>query len=239
MPKVSVIVPVKDDRRLIDLIKALENQTFKDFEVLIADSSKERIFKGETTLNMKYYHTKPMKISEAMTFLSKKATSEIIAITESDCAPNEHWLEDLYSEYVDSKTIIVGAQNIVSPHAEIISFGSLLLPKKAFSVKFDKNLKLAEDTDWFFSLKERGFKFKQINKGLVTHYKNTIKRMFRSFEYARSHAYVYVKHNKEERIIKSMGFQLLQAFYSILTFFVLPYFWIYYKIRKFLFKKLK
>lgn len=236
--KISVIVPVKDDKRLIDLIKALESQTFKDFEVLIADSSKERIFKGETKLNMKYYHTKPMKISEAMSFLSKKVTSDIIAITESDCIPNEHWLEDLYSEYTDDKTVIVGAQNITSPHAEIISFGSLLVPKKAFSVKFDKNLKLAEDTDWFFSLKEKGFKFKHINKGLVTHYKNTIKKIFRSFEYARSHAYVYVKHKKDDRIVKSMVFQLLQSFYSLLTFIVLPYFWFYYRLKKVIFKKL-
>ncbi len=154
MPKISVIIPVKDDKRILDTIKALEKQTFKDFEVLIADSSKEKIFNEETPLNMKYFHTKPMRISEAMTFLSKKATSNIIAITESDCIPNEHWLEDLYSEYEDDKTIVVGAQNIVSPHAEIISFGSLLAPKKAFNVNFDKKLKLAEDTDWFFSLKK-------------------------------------------------------------------------------------
>lgn len=236
MVKVSVIVPVKDDKRIVNLIEALEKQTFKDFEVLIADSSKKRIFKGKTTLNMKYYHTRPMKIAEAMIFLSKKVSSDIIAITESDCVPNERWLEDLYSEYENEKTIIVGAQNIVSPHAEIVSFGSLLLNKKVFKVKFDKSLKVAEDTDWFFSLKEKGFKFKHINKGLVTHYKNVIKRMFRSFEYAKSHAYVYVKHNKEERIIKSMCFQLLQAFYSLLTFFTLPIFWFYFKMKKIILK---
>jgi len=236
MPKVSVIVTVKNDKRLIDLIRALEKQTFKDFELLIADSSEKRIFNESTTLDLKYFHTKPMTIAESLMFLAKKANSEIIAITESDCVPNERWLEDLVSQYEDKKTIIVGSQDIVSPRVEIISFASLLVPKTAFKIKMNKNLKVGEDTEWFMSLKEKGFKFKKIDKALVIHYKDPIKRIFRSFEYAKSHAYIYVKHGKEERIIKSMGFQLIQSFYSLVTLFSLMLFWIYYKIR-FLFKK--
>jgi len=236
MPKVSVIVTVKNDKRLLNLIDALEKQTFKDFELLIADSSEERIFKGETKLNMKYFHTKPMTIADSLMFLAKKASSNIIAITESDCVPNERWLEDLINQYEDKKTIVVGSQDIVSPRVEVISFASLLLPKEAFKVKMEKQLKVAEDTDWFMSLKEKGFKFKKINKALVIHYKDPIKRMFRSFEYAKSHAYVYVKHKKEERIIKSIGFQTLQSFYSLLTAITLLAYWLYYKI-KFAFKR--
>jgi GT2 family glycosyltransferase len=236
MPKVSVIVTVKDDKRLIDLIRALEKQTFKDFELLVADSSEKRIFNETTTLELKYFHTKSMTIAESLMFLAKRAKAEIIAITESDCVPNERWLEDLVSEYEDEKTIIVGTQDIVSPRVEIISFASILVPKNAFKIKMNKNLKVGEDTDWFMSLKENGFKFKKINKALVVHYKDTVKRMFRSFEYAKSHAYIYVKHKKEERIIKSMGFQMLQSFYSLVTVFSLLFFWIYYKA-KFLLKK--
>ena len=236
MPKVSVIVTVKNDKRLVDLVKALERQTFKDFELLIADSSEKRIFDGRTSLDLKYFHTKPMSIAESLMFLATKAKSEMIAITESDCIPTERWLEDLVSEYEDKKTVIVGAQEIVSPRVEVISFASLLVPKAAFKIKMDKNLKLAEDTDWFMSLKEKGFKFKKINKALVTHYKDPIKRILRSFEYAKSHAYIYVKHKKEERIIKSIAFQLMQSFFSLVTVFSLMFFWVYYKIR-FLFKK--
>jgi len=236
MPKVSVIVTVKDDKRLIDLIKALEKQTFKDFELLVADSSEKRIFNETTTLDLKYFHTKPMTIAESLMFLAKRAKAEIIAITESDCIPNERWLEDLVSEYEDEKTIIVGTQDIVSPRVEIISFASILVHKNAFKIKMNKHLNVGEDTDWFMSLKENGFKFKKINKALVIHYKDPVKRMFRSFEYAKSHAYIYVKHKKEERIIKSMGFQMLQSFYSLVTVFSLLFFWIYYKA-KFLLKK--
>lgn len=239
MPKVSVIVTVKNDKRLIDLIKALEKQTFKDFEVLIADSSEERIFKGETKLYMKYFHTKPMTIADSLMFLAKKASSEIIAITESDCVPNERWLEDLINEYEDKKTIIVGSQDIVSPRVEVISFASLLVPKDAFKIKMNKKLKVAEDTDWFMSLKEKGFKFKKINKALVIHYKDPIKRIFRSFDYAKSHAYIYVKHKKEDRIIKSIGFQIIQSFYSLVNAVTLFAYWFYYKIKTILKKELK
>lgn len=239
MPKASVIVTVKNDKRIFDLIKALEKQTFKDFEVLIADSSEKMLFDGKTSLNMKYFHTKPMTIADSLMFLAKKASSNIIAITESDCVPNERWLEDLINEYEDDKTIIVGSQDIVSPHVEVVSFGSLLLPKNVFKIKMNKRLKVAEDTDWFMTLKEKGYKFKKVNKALVTHYKDPIKRIFRSFEYAKSHAYIYVKHKKENRIIKSIGFQIIQAFYSILYAFTLMIFWIYYKIKNILSKELK
>lgn len=231
-----MIVPVKDDKRLIDLIKALEKQTFKDFEVLIADSSKERIFKGMTKLKMKYFHTKPLTIAESLMYLAKKASANIIAITESDCVPNEKWLEDLVSEYEDENTIIVGSQDIISPYVEVISFASLLVPKEAFKVKMSKRLRVGEDTDWFMTLKTKGFKFKKINKALVMHYKDPLKRLFRSFEYARSHAFIYVKHKKEERIVKSIIFQLLQSFYSLLTAITLFIYWCYYRIKK-VFKK--
>lgn len=239
MAKISVIIPVKDDKRLLDTIKALEKQTFKDFEVLVADCSKTRIFTGKTTLQMKYFHTKPMSIAEAMTFLSKKAESDLIAITESDCIPNERWLEDLYSEYEDDKTIIVGVQQLISPHNRIFSYGSLLLPKRAFKIPHDNRLTIADDTDWFFTLEEKGFIFKQINKGVVIHYKDPVKRLFRSFKYARENAYIYIKHRKDKRILKSLLFQSATIFFAFVTIFTLIAYGAYYKLKMLIFKKLK
>ncbi|MEM5777292.1 MAG: glycosyltransferase family A protein [Candidatus Aenigmatarchaeota archaeon] len=239
MPKVSVIVPVKNDKRLLDLIKALEKQTFKDFEVLIADDSEKRIFNGKTSLNMKYFRTKPMKVGKKIEFLAKKAASDLIAVTESDCLPSEKWLEELVSEYEDNKTIIVGVQNLLSPYVNVYSFGSLLIPKKAFDISFDSTIKRGEDTDWFFSLQKKGFKFKQINKGVVLHYKDPVKRLLRSFDYAKDNAYIYIKHDQDKRIIKSILFQNATLFFSLVTILTLIVFGIYYKLRKIFFKKLR
>ncbi|MBU5687918.1 MAG: glycosyltransferase family A protein [Candidatus Aenigmatarchaeota archaeon] len=239
MPKVSVIVPVKNDKRLIDLIKALEKQTFKDFEVLIADDSEKKIFNEKTSLNLRYFHTKPMKITEKLHFLAKKANSNIIAVTESDCIPSETWLEDLLSEYKDDKTIIVGVQQILSPYNVVLSYGSLLIPKNAFKIQHDAKLSIADDTDWFFTLEENGYSFFQINKGVVFHYKDPVKRLFRSFAYAKDNAYIYIKHNKDKRIIKSILFQSATIFFSFVTILTLIVFGIYYKLRKIFLKKLR
>lgn len=242
MVKVSVIVPVKNDKRIFNLIDALEKQTFKDFEVLIADDSEKRLFDRETTLNLKYFHLKGKgngSVSNRIHFLAKKASSDIIAVTESDCLPSKTWLEDLLSEYEDDKTVVVGVQNLLSPYVTIFSFGSLLLPKKAFNVPFDKTIRRGEDTDWFYSLKEKGFKFKQINKAVVIHYKDPVKRLFRSFDYARDNAYIYIKHNQDKRIIKSIIFQFATIFFSFVTIFTLAFYGLYYKLRKILFKKIR
>jgi glycosyltransferase involved in cell wall biosynthesis len=111
MVSVSVIVPVKNDKRLFDLIKALEKQTFKDFEVLIADDSDEKLLNEKDIknikLNLKYFHTKPSTISDKMMFLVKKAKADKITITESDYIPSERWLEDLLSEYEDKKLLLL------------------------------------------------------------------------------------------------------------------------------------
>ncbi len=243
MPKVSVIVPLKNDKRVFDLLSALEKQTFKDFEVLIADDSDEKIIKDDfikkLKLNIRYFYVKSSKVSEKIIFLSRKAKADIIAITESDCIPSERWLEDLISEYEDERTIVLGVQNLLSPYFTIFSFGSVLVPKRAFSIAFDKTIKRGEDTDWYYSLLEKGYRFKQINKGVVLHYKDPVKRLLRSFDYAKDNAYIYIKHNDGKRILKSIFFQLATIFFSFVTIVTLIIFGIFYKIKKMFFKKLR
>jgi len=232
MVKVSIIVPVKDDKRISNLIRALERQTFKNFEVLIADDSKERLFNEKTKLDLKYFHKIPMSIADKFHFLGKKAKADIIAVTESDCVPSERWLEELLSEYENDKTIVVGAQVT----SENINYGNLLIPKKAFKISHDNILKIADDTDWFLTLTEKGFVLKSINKAVVRHYKNPVKRLLRSFTYGREHAYVYIKHRKDRKLLNSIFFQSASSFFSLFTVILLIMYGIYYKI-KFMMKK--
>jgi glycosyltransferase involved in cell wall biosynthesis len=229
MVKVSVIVPVKDDKRIFDLIRALEKQTFKDFEVLIADASEKKIFHGKTKLKLRYFHKKSTTIAERLHFMARKAQGKMIAITESDCVPSRNWLKELVSEYEDEKTIIVGTQRIVGPP----NYGNLLVPREAFKIPHDKNLTLADDVDWFFTLEEKGFKFKYIDKAVVQHYKNPVKRLLRSCGYGKEHAYVYIKHKKDRRILNSILFQLARSFFSLLMAFLLIIYGIFYKIKSF------
>ena len=232
MPKVSVIVSAKDDKRLLRLIRRLEKQTFQDFEVLILDASKERIFNEDTSLNLRYFHIRDLSIADSIAFLAKKAKAELVAITETDCVQSKRWLEELVSEYENETTIIVGAQ-VTMLHPSI-DFGNLLVPKRAFNIPVDRSLRLAEDTDWFFSLRESGFLFKHINKAVVRHYKNPKKAIFRSIKYGKAHAYVYTKHKKQEDLLNSIMYHAAQSFFSAVTTLFLVIFGVFYRIKFFL-----
>jgi glycosyltransferase involved in cell wall biosynthesis len=226
MIKVSIIIPVKNDKRIFDLISRLEKQSFKDFEVLIQDASDEKL-NIKTNLNLRHFYIKNMSISDAFHLLAKKAKSKLIVITESDCLPSERWLEELLSEYENDKTIVVGAQ----AQPKILGYGNILIPKKAFKVPHDRSLKIADDTDWYLTLEERGFRFKYIDKALVMHYKNPIKRVLRVFKYGREHAYIYTKHNMKKKILLSILYRSALVLSSILMIILLIVYGIYYKIK--------
>lgn len=229
MVKVSVIVPVKNDKRIFDLISRLEKQSFKDFEVLIQDASDKKL-NIKTKLDLRHFYIKNMTISDAFHLLAKKAKSKLIVITESDCLPSKRWLEELVSEYEDDKTIIVGAQ----AKPKTLGYGNILVPKKAFKIPHDRSLKIADDTDWYLTLENRGFRFKYIDKALVMHHKDLIKRILRVFKYSREHAYIYIKHGMEKRILLSILYRCALALSSILRVILLIVYGTYYKIKFFI-----
>lgn len=226
MVKVSVIVPVKDDKKIFNLISRLEKQSFKDFEILIQDASDKKL-NIKTKLKLRHFYIKNMSISDAFHLLAKKAKSKLIVITESDCLPSERWLEELLSEYENDKTIVVGAQ----AQPKILGYGNILLPKKAFKIPHDRSLKIADDTDWYLTLEKKGFRFKYIDKALVMHYKDPIKKILRVFKYGREHAYTYIKHGKEKKLFFSILYQSALVLSSILMVILLIIYGIYYKIK--------
>lgn len=231
MVKVSVIVPVKDDKRIVNLIHALEKQTFKDFEVLIGDASEKKLLdkKFKTSLKLRYFQKKSSTIAERLHLMARKAKAKLVAMTESDCIPSKKWLEELVSEYEDNKTIIVGTQNIVGT----LNYGNLLIPAEAFKVPHDKKLTYGDDIDWFLSLEEKGFRFKNIDKAVVKHFKDPVKRLLRSPVYGKEHAYVYIKHKKDRRILNSILYQLARSFFSLLMAIILAIYGIFYKVKSY------
>jgi len=235
MTKVSVIVPLKNDRRIMDLIKALENQTMKDFELIIGDSSDQKM-DIKSNLSVRHLYSPNTTIAERLNEMVKHSSSDLIAITESDCIPGPTWLEDLVSEYVDDNTIVLGAQvELYVP--DYFSYGNTLVPKGLFDIPHDSSLSLADDTDWFFQLQEKGVKVKRIFKAVNYHYKNAVKRQLRLPKYSREWAYTYLKYGNTRRWIRSTGFYALTAFFSFITAMLMVIFGIYYSVKFRLFKR--
>ncbi len=111
---ISVVVPVRNSEKTIaDLLEALKRQTRKDFEVILVDDGStdgtvkvaEESGKG---LNLRIVRQKPRGPAAARNLGAEKARGEIIVFTDSDCVPDERWLEEMVKPFEDES--IVGVQ---------------------------------------------------------------------------------------------------------------------------------
>ena len=117
-PRVSVIIPVKDRRALLDAaLDALEAQTFDDFEVIVVDDG-SRDGSGEAAAR-RTIKGRPVRVVaggsngavRARIAGVAAASGDILAFTDSDCAPQPQWLAraiaafDAGSDLVNGKTI--------------------------------------------------------------------------------------------------------------------------------------
>lgn len=97
--QVSVIVPVRDRRDLLrKMLEALDAQTFTGFEVIVVDDGSsdgaDLMAAGEVVAG------RPVRLLRssggavaARTVGVEQARGEILAFTDSDCAPGPKWLE--------------------------------------------------------------------------------------------------------------------------------------------------
>lgn len=99
-PRVSVIVPVKDRcELLLALLDALEAQTLREFEVIVIDDGSTD---GSAEATRRMVAGRPVYLLDgggqgavaARTLGVRKASSSVLAFTDSDCAPFPNWLEE-------------------------------------------------------------------------------------------------------------------------------------------------
>jgi cellulose synthase/poly-beta-1,6-N-acetylglucosamine synthase-like glycosyltransferase len=118
-PKVSIIVPVKNEEKVIErLLKALVSLTYPNKEVIVVeDGSTDRTgeickkFAEKYPSIIRYYHR---DVSEgkpsAINFAAKRATGEIIAIYDADTIVEQGVLEGILPYFDDPKVAVVQGQ---------------------------------------------------------------------------------------------------------------------------------
>ncbi|RLJ01788.1 MAG: hypothetical protein DRP08_05145, partial [Candidatus Aenigmatarchaeota archaeon] len=145
MPKVSIISIAKDDREFERLRKALDKQTFRDFEFITST-------KGS--------------IPEAWNDAISRARGEILVFIESDAFPlNDRWLEEIVENF-EKGTVLKGLEiNPTSLNLCNLVCDAFILKK----VQFDKSFKVCEDTELFARLRKMGIKVGFVNAFPVVH----------------------------------------------------------------------
>ncbi len=161
MPQVSILSIGKQEGDLKPFLQILENQTFKDFEIIFEETK---------------------SFPEAWELAIQKAKGEILVFLEAGSVPvDERWLEELIQDAVDEKTIVKGLEICTSP----LNPSSLAGYRTAFlEHPFDESFFWAEDSELFCRLKANGYNFKQLNSAPVVHFskpgsKTYVRRAFR------------------------------------------------------------
>lgn len=94
-PKVSVIIPTLNRYEYLkDVMIDLENQDYKNFEVIVVDQSEpfnEAFYKG-WKLDLKYYHQAEKALWLARNFAIKRAVGEYVLLYDDDSRVDPDWI---------------------------------------------------------------------------------------------------------------------------------------------------
>ncbi len=106
-PYFSIIIPMYRGKCINKLIEKLNQQIFKDFEVVIVDSGKERgdDLHKQCNFKLKYIFEDGAGAVYARNLGIKYARGKIIAFTDDDCQPDADWLENAMS-YFEERGIV-------------------------------------------------------------------------------------------------------------------------------------
>lgn len=161
MPKISVISIARKVGELENLRRALKNQTFQDFELVIST-------KG----------TIPQAWNDAIS----RASGEFLVFTESDAIPlNNQWLEEIVKS-AKKNTILKGLE--INPTD--LDMCNLVCDASIFKqIKFDESFRIAEDTELFARLRKTGVEIERVNAFPVIHcpgqtWRKTLSRSFKN-----------------------------------------------------------
>lgn len=113
-PYFSVIIPTYERHdKLSLLIDKLAGQTYKNFEVIVIDQSKE-IWPEHSKnfgIDLFYHHTVVKGAVKARNSGAFLAMGEVIAFTDDDCEPNPQWLKNARSYF--NRPEVVGVEGII------------------------------------------------------------------------------------------------------------------------------
>ena len=123
---VSVVICARDAYEyLIDLIPALLNQDYPNFEVVVVnDCSDDETEEYLKDLERKEPRVKPVQLKQHLNFLNgkkfplsmgiKSAQNDLIVLTDCNCMPvNDQWLRSVVNCYNNRTEIVIGYSPLV------------------------------------------------------------------------------------------------------------------------------
>jgi len=114
-PFLSVVIPTYErHEHLYKLMQKIAEQTFKDFEVIIVDQSKNLWpYSGETyDFCLRYYHTSLKGAVKARNTGCFYAQGKVIAFIDDDCLPDSDWLKNARGYFQQPN--VIGVEGLIN-----------------------------------------------------------------------------------------------------------------------------
>jgi GT2 family glycosyltransferase len=115
---VSVVVPAYNaEKSIAQTIKALQEQTYKDVEIIIVDDGSLDQTRSivQSLPNVKYIFQSNVGPASARNRGAQEVKTEIIFFTDSDCVPQKDWVEKILAGFKEKNTAVVcGSYGIVN-----------------------------------------------------------------------------------------------------------------------------
>lgn len=106
MPKISVVVPTMNEEKYIQpCIDSLAKQTYKDFEVIAIDASKDSTPQKCSEAGWKVVTQKSKGVSLARAEGFAATRGEIIACTDADTELDRAWVESIAKAFENEKVV--------------------------------------------------------------------------------------------------------------------------------------
>jgi len=183
-PKVTVVIPAKDEQRTIErcLSLVLSQQAPYPFEVIVVDSySTDMTPEIARRKGVKVVKARRPKKSAAVNTGILEARGEIVAVLDADCYPSSgRWLEELCKPFSSSEVGVVcgsilNAAGQVTEKKSVfgqVFWGANMAFRREAALKaglFDESLEAGEDKDFQLKVVKAGYEFKYVKAASVVH----------------------------------------------------------------------
>lgn len=227
MKSVTVVLTTKNDEKIIKkCVDSLIHQTYKNRKiyVTVATSSTDKTYDilkryGKKIILERIEGNRP----ESYNKMLKKVKSDYVAFTDGDAVCDKNWLKELISSFKPGVVAVGGMiknpksenklQDLVGRELEyrfsklpkevarLPTMNLCVVTKFAKMEKFDESLRVAQETDWGYSLNKHGKTLFNI-KAVVWHYhRATWKSYFKQqYLYGENVPKVYLKKHNLKKI---------------------------------------
>jgi GT2 family glycosyltransferase len=125
-PSVSVVIPAyHSDEWIQGCLQALGRQTFRDFEVIVVNSSPGDDTAAIARGSDRTYVESPERLlpHAARNRGVEEAGGDLIVFTDPDCCPRPDWLERLLAAHRAGHPVVVGSMGLADPAADTRACG--------------------------------------------------------------------------------------------------------------------